>query len=144
MKDIMYTEEFIQDVQATLLDGQKSTATLLAIKATLIALCYCLRPLYVEQLMDYLPPEIGAELAPAQAKLPVTLYDFFRAVAEYEAVGLPRAIHHSRTVLVAMNTHLPRELMLSIRHELPGEFALLFQAGNFLDQLSRKEVKNVE
>jgi uncharacterized protein (DUF2267 family) len=139
----MQTEEFIHDVQATLLDAESNTATVAAIKATLIALCFYLQPQHVEQLANLLPPEIGNDLLPARIKMPVSLYDFFHSVADREATTLPLAIHHARTVLVALETHLPPSLVMSIRHQLPGEFALLFQVGSFLNKY-HKEVNNVE
>jgi uncharacterized protein (DUF2267 family) len=127
----METNEFIRLVEATLLNVNGRTASrreiLQTIRANLKTLGEMLPPEQIQQLAATLPPEIGNYLLQTETSEYDTLEDFFHSVAEREETTLPGAIHHSRTVIAALQEVVPADVLQMIREKLPGEFAPLFQ-----------------
>ena len=127
----MQTDEFIRLVQSALLNGSGKIMTqgdvLRTIEAILKTFSEILKPKQVQQLAATLPPDIGTYLCQTEPSEHETLKDFFEHVAIREETTLPRAIHHSRTVIAVMQKAVPAEVLQAVREQLPPEFAPLFQ-----------------
>ena len=127
----METDEFIRLVEVALLsDNGKTTKkreALRVIRANLKTLSEMLQPKQIQQLAATLPPDIGIYLMPTETSEHDTLNDFFHYVAVRERTTLPRAIHHSRTVIAVLQKVVPADVLQMVREQLPHEFAPLFQ-----------------
>lgn len=127
----METEQFVQLVQGALLNGNAKTATrrntLQIIEAILNTLSEVLQPKQIRQLVATLPPDIGQYLLQTKGDGHDTLNEFFYFVAAREGTTLPRAIHHSRTVISVLQEAVPDDVLQMIQEQLPHEFAPLFQ-----------------
>ena len=127
----MEADEFIQMVQESILDSNSKTFNeedvLKTIQAILITLSEFLQPRQSQQLAATLPSDIGHYLIQNHINETESLNDFFHCVAVREGTTLPRAIHHSRTVIAVLQEVVPAETLQKIKEQLPYEFAPLFQ-----------------
>ena len=127
----METDEFTRLVQAALLDDDGKPAlekdVQQTIQAILKTLSENLQPQLVRQLAATLPPGIGQNLVQTTTHKHTTLNEFFYNVAAREGTTLPRAIHHSRSVIAVLQESVPPEVLQSVWEDLPVEFSPLFQ-----------------
>lgn len=127
----METDEFIGLIQANLLNsnGKESTKkeVLLAVEAILKTFSETLAPGQKQQLAASLPLDISTYLSHTEASEHDTLDAFFHCVALREGIGLPQAIHHSRTVIAVLQKAIPVEVMGALLEQIPSEFGPLFQ-----------------
>jgi len=127
----MESDEFVRLVEIALLNENGKTAkkqeVWRAIRANLKTLSEMLQPKQVQQLAATLPPDIGVYLVPTNTSEHDTLNDFFHYVAIRERTTLPRAIHHSRTIIAVLQEAVPADVVQMVREQLPQEFAPLFE-----------------
>lgn len=98
-----------------------------AVRATLETLGERLAGGQAEHVAAQLPAELGYYLEQPNNDESFELDDFYRRVAEREAVDYPDAVYHAKVVMGVLSDAIAPGEMRDLRAQLPDEFNDLFE-----------------